>query len=179
MIFFFKIETSSDVYEMVAHSMLRSSWISNYLCPMLEKKSLFWNSEWSSCVCQMCWRHNSKFSAIYKAYKQLLHVRDLQILGVRSRCLAWSSSPSERSFEGSTGYLEILSLSQFIVEPSAENLCGCDEAQERHSEHQIRESGFTRSLSPNFCDLSCEKLLCTNVEIWQTKLNLCFFPLAC
>lgn len=164
---------------MVAQSMLRNSWISNYLYPMFEKKSLFWNSGWYSCVCQMCWRHNSEFSAIYKAYKQLLHVRDLQLLGVRSRCLAWSSSPSERSFKGSVGYLEILSLSKLVVEPSAENLCGCDEDQEKHSQN-IRESELTPSLSPNFYgDLSCEKLLCTNVEIWQTKFTLCFFPLAC
>lgn len=28
------------------------------------------------------------FFATYKTYKQLLHIRDLQMLGVRSRCLA-------------------------------------------------------------------------------------------
>lgn len=112
--FFFYIETSSDMYEMVAQSMLKSSWISNYLCPMLEENHSFEIVNDPLVYVRCVEGVTEIFFDTYKTYKQLLHIRDLQMLGVRSRCLAWSSSHSARSFEGCVDYLEVLSLRSWL-----------------------------------------------------------------
>lgn len=70
------VQTSNDVYEIVAQSTLRSSWISNYPHPMLEEKEKKKRHFWDVLIflCTMCWRHiQNKMILLLSRQIQLLH----------------------------------------------------------------------------------------------------------
>lgn len=84
------VQTSNDVYETVAQSTLRSSWISNYPHPMLEEKEKKKKKDtseisWSFCVQCVEGIYRTKWFYYFPG-RYSCCITDLQMLDVRNIC---------------------------------------------------------------------------------------------